>query len=73
MCVSTSSAPTPPPRVPEAAQAPSVSTADAQTASERDTKRRRAAAGGDSRSTILTGPRGAQDGGTVVQKTLLGA
>ena len=71
MCVgSTPKAPAAPPRLPEAPTAPTqtgTSQADAD-------KRRRAAAGGQSAtSTILTGPRGVQDGAATAQKTLLGA
>lgn len=69
MCGGTPRAPTPPPAVPEAPRAPAVKQ-DGTTA-DRD-RRRRAAAGGTGQSTILTGSRGVQDGGTTTTKTLLG-
>lgn len=69
MCMGGSpSAPAPPPALPEAPQTPTqpvgVSPGDAD-------KRRRRAAAGDT-GTILTGPRGIQDGVTSGPKTLLG-
>ncbi len=67
MC-SSPDAPTPPPTLPEAPRAPEItntSTADID-------KRRKAAAGGQGRSTILTSARGVQEGGTTATKTLLG-
>lgn len=67
MCGGSPTAPTPPPRLPEAAVAPAPSQRRGG-----DERRRRTAAGEDSRSTILTGARGVQDGGATVQKTLLG-
>jgi hypothetical protein len=69
MCGGSPSAPIPPPAVPEAPVAPDVSGAEG--VSERDARRRRAAAGAG-RSTILTGARGVQDGAATAQKTLLG-
>lgn len=70
MCVgSTPKAPAAPPRLPEAPTAPDqtgVSQADL------DKRRRAAAAGGGTTSTILTGPRGVQNGAQTAQKTLLG-
>lgn len=72
MCFgSTPSAPTPAAALPEAPRTPDPSatgsTADAD-------KRRRAAATGEGRaSTILTGPRGVQNGAATTTKTLLGA
>jgi hypothetical protein len=68
MCTSSPSAPAPPPAVPEAPVAPDVGAA---VGGDRDVRRRRAATGGG-RSTILTGSRGIQDGGATAQKTLLG-
>ena len=70
MCVgSTPKAPSPPPRAPEAPKLPEPSTAS-QVAAD---KRRRAAAGGQgSTSTILTSPRGVQTSGATATKTLLG-
>lgn len=70
MCGGTPSAPTPPPVAPEAPRAPDVATGETQ--AQRDLRRRRAATGGIDRSTILTGPRGVQDGAATAQKTLLG-
>ena len=70
MCGGSPSAPTPPPVVPEAAQAPV--TPGGRDAAGRDVQRRRTAAGGAGRSTILTGARGVQDGAATAQKTLLG-
>ena len=69
MCGGTPSAPTPPPVTPEAPVAPEPVTGSQ---AERDKRRRAAAAGGSERSTILTGPRGVQDGAATAQKTLLG-
>jgi len=69
MCGGTPSAPTPPPVAPEAPVAPAVSGVDQAGA---DVRRRRAAAGGTERSTILTGARGVQNGGATTQATLLG-
>ena len=64
------SAPTPPPKAAEAPRLPDPSTALGATDSD---KRRKALAGGESsRSTILTGSRGVQDGAATAQKTLLG-
>lgn len=64
----TPEAPVIPPKTPEAARAP-------ETPIRRDVgdaARRRRAAGGSSRSTILTGARGVTDGAATAQKTLLG-
>lgn len=69
MCGGSPRAPTPPPAVPEAPRAPAVSSAEGT--GDRD-RRRRAAAAGQGQSTILTGPRGVQDGGATATKTLLG-
>lgn len=71
MCGGSPSAPTPPPRAPEAAQLPT--TPAGRGTGEADARRRAAAAGGTGRSTILTTSRGIQDGGAVAQKTLLGS
>jgi hypothetical protein len=71
MCTSSPDAPKPPPRTPEAAQLPTAPTIGRGGAAV-DTRRRRAATGADSRSTILTGARGVQDGAATSQKTLLG-
>jgi hypothetical protein len=68
MCGGSPSAPTPPPAVPEAPRAPEVSGRGGEDA---DVRRRRAATGAG-RSTILTGARGVQDGAATAQKTLLG-
>lgn len=68
MCGGSPSAPTPPPTVPEAPRAPAVQGEDAAVAD----RRRRAAAAGQGQSTILTGPRGVQDGAATTTKTLLG-
>jgi len=62
------SAPSPPPKLPEAPRAPDVS---AGAGGDSDARRKRAA-GGKGRSTILTSSRGVQDGGATTQKTLLG-
>jgi len=64
-------APTPPPKIPEAARAPQVPTKREGVGGATDDARRRAATG-EGRSTILTGSRGVQGGGTIAQKTLLG-
>lgn len=71
MCVggSAPSAPAPPPRLPEAPQAPPASNVQ-DGASSADIRRRRAAAG--LTGTILTGPRGIQNGATTGVKNLLG-
>jgi hypothetical protein len=70
MCGGSPSAPTPPPIAPEAPTTPEARTPESTAAADR---RRRAAAGSDGgRSTILTGPRGVQDGAATAQKTLLG-
>jgi hypothetical protein len=72
MCGGGGRAPTPPAAVPEAPVAPEVRTGEG--VRERDLRRRRAAAGGEaSRSTILTSSRGVQDGGAVAQKPLFGS
>ena len=64
----------PEPTVPEAAQLPETPTsaADARTQKSADRRRRAAATGSGSRSTILTGPRGVTQQGAVTTKTLLG-
>lgn len=74
MCIGgRQAAPAPPPRTPEAAQAPEVPTQRVGGAGKTaDERRRRAAAGDSGRSTILTSPRGVQDGAATAQKTLLG-
>lgn len=74
MCIgSTPKAPPAAAVLPEAAQAPvAPSGAEAGGAAARDRRRRAAAAGEGSASTILTGPRGVQDGATTAGKTLLG-
>ena len=74
MSLGSPSAPKPPPRAPEAALPPTLAEGrSGESTAARDAKRRRAA-GGDERSTILTSARGVQDGGSAVaQKTLLGA
>ena len=73
MCVggSTPKAPTPPPALPEAPQTPTPA-AGAGVGGDADKKRRRAAAGDAGVSSILTGPRGIQDGAAGGPKTLLG-
>jgi len=70
MC-GTPTAPALPPVAPEAPRAPDASTSGAS--ENADARRRRAAAGESSRSTILTGARGVEDGGATAQKTLLGS
>lgn len=70
MCVGSPSAPTPPPRLPDAPRVPDTK---ARRKRESDTQRRRAAAGEGGRSTILTSTRGVQDNGAMTAvKTLLG-
>ena len=72
MCGGSPSAPTPPPppaALPEAPRAPEIS---GRAGAEGADVRRRRAATGTGRSTILTGARGVQDGGATAQKTLLG-
>lgn len=69
MCGGRSAAPAPPPRAPEAAQLPVTPSVRAPREAD---ARRRAAAGGTGRGTILTSARGVQDGGATAQKTLLG-
>lgn len=69
MCVGSPKAPEPPPRLPEA-PTPPPAREGAATAAE-DIRRRRAA-GGTGRSTILTGPSGVTESGATSQKTLLG-
>jgi len=67
------SAPSAPPRVPEAAQTPV--TASQRSRSGGDLERRRRAqgqAGGVGVGTILTGSRGVSDGAATATKTLLG-
>ena len=69
MCGGSPSAPALPPELPQAPVAPGASGIEGQ--SDRDARRRRAAAG-EGRSTILTSARGVQNGGATTQKTLLG-
>ena len=64
------SAPPPPAALPEAPRTPAPSTGVKDT--DKD-KKRRAAAGAQEGSTILTGPRGITETGITAQKTLLGA
>ena len=75
MCTGRSpSAPVPPPRVPEAAQAPVVASRRERGGTD-ESRRRRAAgkvAGGIGVGTILTGARGVTDTGATAAKTLLG-
>ena len=68
MCSSSPSAPPPPPKAPEAPRLPEGTDA----ASRSDDERRRRAASGTGRSTILTSSRGTQDSGATASKTLLG-
>lgn len=70
MCGGSPSAPAPPPVTPEAPVTPGPRTGGS--AEDRDKRRRRAAAGEGGAGTILTSPRGVQDGGATAQKTLLG-
>ena len=68
MCIgSTPSAPAAPAQLPEAPTAPVTGVAPGDVE-----KRRKRAAAGES-GTILTGPRGIQDGAATTAKTLLGA
>ena len=69
MCVGATpqAAPTPPPKIPEAPRTPEPSTVASRGGDE---ARRRRAAGVT--GTILTGPRGIEDGATAAPKTLLG-
>lgn len=62
-------APVAPPAAPEAARAPETPIERGDTS---DSRRRRAASGTGSRSTILTSSRGVQNDGAVATKTLLG-
>ena len=68
MCVGTPDTPPPPPALPEAPRTPDTGGAAAGDTSDR---RRRAASRGRS-GTVLTSPRGVQDGGQTAAKTLLG-
>ena len=70
MCGGSPSAPAAPAAVPEAPTAPDTSSSS-DTQADRDA-RRRAAASGQSNSTILTGSRGTTDSGATASKTLLG-
>ena len=70
MCMSSPDAPPPPPEVPEAPRTPDVR--ESLSTQARDAARRRRAAGGSTRSTILTSPQGVASSGAGVQKTLLG-
>lgn len=63
------SSPPPPPRLPEAPRTADTGTAISK---DMDAKRRRAASGAGSSSTILTSPRGVTNGTTGAAKTLLG-
>tara|TARA_R110000737_G_scaffold73589_2_gene102360 strand:- start:1084 stop:1296 length:213 start_codon:yes stop_codon:yes gene_type:complete len=69
MCGGSPRAPAPPPAVPEAPRAPDTGSSQAGQDSD---KRRRAAATGDGRSTILTSSRGVSDSAATATKTLLG-
>lgn len=69
MCGGSPRAPTPPAAVPEAPRTPDV--ASSESAMDRD-RRRRAAATGEGRSTILTSSRGTTETGATANKTLLG-
>jgi len=69
MCGGSPSAPTPPPKLPDAPRVPDIR---ARSKAKDDTQRRRAAAGESSNSTILTSTRGVQDGAMTAVKTLLG-
>lgn len=69
MCTGSTSAPKPPPKAPEPAQAPVNPNESAGARSRADTQRRRGASKGD---TILTGARGLNQPATTQQSTLLG-
>lgn len=69
MCTGSPNAPAPPPMLPEAPSAPDSGRSGAGAAAD---KRRKRAAAGEGRSTILTGPRGVTDTGNTAAKTLLG-
>ena len=69
MCGGSPSAPAPPPELPEAARTPEPS---GRSGAEADARRRRAAAGGTGRSTILTSSRGTEGAAATQSKTLLG-
>lgn len=70
MCITGSpKAPAPAPILPEAPTTPDTASTGAGTA---DRRRRAAAAGESATSTILTGPRGVQNGAQTATKTLLG-
>ena len=68
MCGGSPKAPAPPPVAPEAPRTPDAGSSQAADVD----KRRRAAADGGGRSTILTSSRGVQDGAATSTKTLLG-
>lgn len=69
MCGGSPSAPLPPARAPEAPRLPD---ATARSGDDSEARRRRAAAGTGSTSTILTSARGVQNGAQTATKTLLG-
>jgi hypothetical protein len=74
MCTSSTKAPAPPPKVPEAARTPEApSAAGGEAPASADARRKRKAAGQSTRSTILTSSRGTQEYGETAQKTLLGS
>lgn len=70
MCGGSPSAPIPPAAIPETPRAPDVGSSELS--GDEDRKRRARATGAGSRSTILTGSRGVQDGAATTTKTLLG-
>lgn len=69
MCGGSPSAPAPPPVVPEAPRTPEPRAGGDQASRDR---RRRLAAGGGDRSTILTSASGVSESGATAAKTLLG-
>lgn len=69
MCSSSPKAPPPPPKQPEAPRLPETGATEG---GDPDERRRRAASGQGATSTILTGPRGVQNGAATTTKTLLG-
>lgn len=58
------------PKLPETPRSPGASTVSSQ--ADADKRRRAIAAGQGTTSTILTGPRGIQNGGTILGKQLMG-
>lgn len=70
MCGGSPKAPPPPPVTPEAPRLAEPTSATGT--GDADKRRRAAAQGQSSRSTILTGARGAEDTATTTNKTLLG-